>query len=46
MSQFGECPECGKKSLVILGTVYSRTGVETGIEVLCINCGYEKIIKY
>ena len=46
MSQFGDCPECGKRSLIILGTVCNIVGVEIGIKVKCINCGYEKVVEY
>ena len=46
MSQFGDCPECGKRSLIILGTVRNIVGVEIGIKVKCINCGYEKVVEY
>ena len=46
MSQFGDCPNCGKRSLIILCKVYNIAGIEIGIEVKCVNCGYEKIVEY
>jgi len=46
MSQFGDCPKCGKRSLIILCKVYSLMGFDVGIKVKCINCEYEKIVEY
>ena len=46
MSQFGECPECGKQCLLVIGKEYDILGKEIGIRVKCVNCGYAKTLYW
>jgi len=46
MPEFGECPECGKMCLVIVGDVKDMSGYKIGIRVKCVNCGYAKTVYY
>ena len=42
MSGFGECPECGKKSLVIVKEERDDEGNLYAVVVKCANCGFRK----
>ena len=46
MSQFGECPECGKQCLLVIGKEHDILGKEIGIRVKCVNCGYTKTLYW
>jgi len=46
MSQFGECPECGKQCLLVIGKEHDILGNKIGIRVKCVNCGYVKTLYW
>ncbi len=45
-SGFGQCPNCGKMSLIVVAEERDEEGNLIDIKVKCAGCGYNHWMKY